>query len=282
MAGKNKVTRLVQVVAGFGAAAAGGWVISRYMFKDKTKHAPGHADQLETPKKWDYNWDKREPKSMVRPPKSEKDQKEYENNLEKAKPTASRHLLFIRHGQYNLKGEKDEDRILTDLGRKQAALVGQRLKELDLPYSLLVYSTMARATETGKIVQKFLPPDIPVNTCSFIREGAPIQPEPPVGHWRPEQSQFFEDGARIEAAFRKYFHRAKPSQEKDSYEVYVCHANVIRYFVCRALQFPPEAWLRLTLHNCSITWLTIRPSGRVSLKGLGDSGHLPPDCLTTN
>lgn len=45
--------------------------------------------------------------------------------------------------------------------------------------------------------------------------------------------QYYEDGARIEAAFRKYFHRADPSQEKDTYELIVCHANVIRYFACR-------------------------------------------------
>ena len=46
--------------------------------------------------------------------------------------------------------------------------------------------------------------------------------------------QFYTDGARIEAAFRKYFHRAPPSQTEDSYEVLVCHANVIRYVVCRS------------------------------------------------
>ena len=45
--------------------------------------------------------------------------------------------------------------------------------------------------------------------------------------------EFYRDGARIEAAFRKYFHRAPPTQEKSSVEVLVCHANVIRYFVCR-------------------------------------------------
>ena len=34
--------------------------------------------------------------------------------------------------------------------------------------------------------------------------------------------------------------------------------NVCRYFVCRALQFPPEAWLRISLKHASITWITIR------------------------
>ena len=46
-------------------------------------------------------------------------------------------------------------------------------------------------------------------------------------------SQFFRDGARIEAAFRKHFHRADVEQQEDSYEVLSCHANVIRYFVVR-------------------------------------------------
>lgn len=33
------------------------------------------------------------------------------------KPTATRHIILIRHGQYNLKSEADEDRILTELGQ---------------------------------------------------------------------------------------------------------------------------------------------------------------------
>lgn len=45
--------------------------------------------------------------------------------------------------------------------------------------------------------------------------------------------QYYEDGARIEAAFRNFIHRADPKQEEDSYEIIVCHANVIRYVVCR-------------------------------------------------
>ena len=46
----------------------------------------------------------------------------------------------------------------------------------------------------------------------------------------------FVDNGRIEAAFRKYFHRASPRQHKDSYEIFVLHGNVIRYFTCRYLR----------------------------------------------
>ncbi|XP_011947519.1 PREDICTED: serine/threonine-protein phosphatase PGAM5, mitochondrial isoform X3 [Cercocebus atys] len=124
----------------------------------------------------------------------------------------------------------------------------------------------------------------PLGVCKvstdLLREGAPIEPDPPVSHWKPEAVQYYEDGARIEAAFRNYIHRADARQEEDSYEIFICHANVIRYIVCRALQFPPEGWLRLSLNNGSITHLVIRPNGRVALRTLGDTGFMPPDKIT--
>jgi len=141
---------------------------------------------------------------------------------------------------------------------------------------------MTRATETANIILKHLPQDIQQSSCDLIREGAPCTPEPPISHWEPEPQEFWEEGARIEAAFRKYFHRAEPSQDKTSVDVLVCHGNVIRYFVCRALQFDPRAWLRMAVHNGSITILIIRPTGRVSLLELGGAGHFPPDMLTFN
>ncbi|XP_052738932.1 serine/threonine-protein phosphatase Pgam5, mitochondrial isoform X2 [Bicyclus anynana] len=90
----------------------------------------------------------------------------------------------------------------------------------------------------------------------------------------------YQDNARIEAAFQRYFHRAPPDQTQDSYTLIVGHLNVIRFFVCRALQFPPEAWLRMSLNNGSITWISIKPSGNVILRSLNDTGHLDPQDIT--
>lgn len=58
------------------------------------------------------------------------------------------------------------------------------------------------------------------------------------------------------------------------YEIVVCHQNVIRYFVCRALQLPPEAWLRFRGENCALTELIVYDDGRLSLGRFGDQGHL--------
>jgi len=53
-------------------------------------------------------------KSKKRHPSTKKDATD--ETLVQKKPTASRHLLLIRHGQFNVDGEIDEKRTLTPLG----------------------------------------------------------------------------------------------------------------------------------------------------------------------
>ncbi|KAK8724808.1 hypothetical protein OTU49_010928 [Cherax quadricarinatus] len=270
------------------AAAAGGAIVGYVVSSDERRRtAQASWTTGYTPSvKWDWNWDRREAHSLVKPrnPKNDINNNivngNFEDRVEKVKPSASRHLIFIRHGQYNLEGVSDSERYLTQLGREQASLTGDRLKQLNLPYSRIVYSTMTRAAETARIIIERLDNVEEVEHCDLLREGAPVPPEPPIGSWKPEMHKFYADGARIEAAFRKYVHRAPTSQEKDSYEVFVCHANVIRYFVCRALQLPPEAWLRMTLHNGSMTHIVVRPDGRVGMWHLGECGYMPPEKLS--
>lgn len=232
--------------------------------------------------KWDHNWDRRDPKSLVKPIKinNEVEENKYNEEFAEKRSKHVRHLVLIRHGQYNTTAKQPSDKILTELGRVQAEATGKRLAELNLSYSLIVRSTMVRAQETSKIIEKSLP-NVPTEDDSLLIEGAPIPPEPPIGNWMSER-HFYQDGPRIEAAFRKYFHRADCKQEKDTITILVCHANVIRYFVCRALQLPPEAWMRMSLNNGSITWLCIHPSGRVTLHCLGDTGHMLPQNITVS
>jgi hypothetical protein len=56
---------------------------------------------------------RQEPHNLVKPSKSGTIDSE---KVEKVKPTATRNLILIRHGQYNLKGMCDEERYLTSLG----------------------------------------------------------------------------------------------------------------------------------------------------------------------
>lgn len=69
---------------------------------------------------WDYDWDKRDPASLLPPTRSPlqtEDEIKKQNKSLTPRPTATRHLLLIRHGQYNLKGITDIERTLTPLVR---------------------------------------------------------------------------------------------------------------------------------------------------------------------
>lgn len=130
----------------------------------------------------------RNPASLIKPLKSNatpEEENKHNERLEAVKPTAVRHLILIRHGQYNLDGVTDVDRFLTDIGRKQAAQTGERLKILQIPFDKMIRSTMTRAQETGKIISTIVA-NVPIENCALIEEGAPIAPQPPIGHWRPE------------------------------------------------------------------------------------------------
>lgn len=155
---------------------------------------------------WDFNWDLRSHMAKIETTNED-------GEIVTKRQKANRHILLIRHGQYNLKGANDSERILTDMGVKQADQTGRRLAELGLPFTSIISSTMARAIQTSDIIRKHLPPELPVRSPDvLLREGAPYPPEP-ISRWHPEV-YYHEDGARIEAAFRKHFHRAEPSQVK--------------------------------------------------------------------
>ena len=46
---------------------------------------------------------------------------------------------------------KEEEKMLTELGRRQAEATGRRLKELELPFTKMCVSTVVRARETADL-----------------------------------------------------------------------------------------------------------------------------------
>lgn len=217
---------------------------------------------LSTLQSWDHNWDGRH---HIKP---------------KSKKT--RYVILIRHGQYFNDEIDDDKRVLTPLGHKQAELLAQRLAQYQWVPTQITCSTMVRAKQTTDHIQscsKFINIDNYV-IDSKLKEGRPYQPIPPARAGIYHKEQVLRDGSRIDAAFESLFYRPSPDQAHNTYDVVVCHANVIRYFVCRALQIPKEAWIRMALPHCSITILAIRPTGYVSLKCLGECGFMPMDMVS--
>jgi serine/threonine-protein phosphatase PGAM5 len=205
-------------------------------------------------------------------------------------------ILLVRHGQYEqVRGVDhsdelliDSQRVLTPLGREQAAATGKRINALVKhglipPVENIFYSTMARASETSRCIVEQLsapPPLFRINACSMLREGAVCVPDPPFAAWHPSAVEFSNDNARVEAAFKAYLHRPAANQTKSSTTLLVCHGNVIRYILLRALQYSPSGWSRMAVYNSSITRIDIFADGRVSVRGVGDVGHLPAEKVT--
>eukprot|EP00913_Durusdinium_trenchii_P023935 g22477.t1 len=178
--------------------------------------------------------------------------------------------ILVRHGQYDLEGE---ERGLTDLGRRQSEKLAQRLSaerqltkkdrygEVRIQYAGIWVSNVTRAIQTAQtlICKKTMTHD------DEWQLAFSLLPATPEAH-REEK----ETPKEVK----------EPKEPEHVYEIYVCHMNLIRYFVMRALQLPPEAWLRLRGDNTNITEIVVHADGRVSLHRFGDIGHLPLDMVT--
>ena len=78
--------------------------------------------------------------------------------------------------------------------------------------------------------------------------------------------------SNLQAAWTKYF-RASP--ERDAHDVLVCHGNVIRWFVNRALANDVRHWTSLDIGNASLTIVAVQPDGTTRVVLYSDVGHLP-------
>ena len=215
---------------------------------------------------WDYNWDK-----------LEKRDEDEEGGGKRRRRT----LLLVRHGDYH-KEDRGDERYghLNEKGVGQARQAGVRLKELmdkGLKVDRFVVSTMPRAQESFEAIGESVDTsEMEVVNSDIITEGYPCVPDPPSSSKRTEH-QVWADGARFEAGFRKLFRRPGNGHHDDKDETYcvvVCHANLIRYLVMRALQLPEQAWLRFSLKNASFTEVSVFESGKVSLLNFGEQFHV--------
>jgi serine/threonine-protein phosphatase PGAM5 len=187
------------------------------------------------------------------------------------KPAGVRYLYLIRHGMYD-RVEHADDRVangLDSLGREQARLIGARLTSLPVPMTSLVSSDLTRARETADLIGRAL--HMTAECDSLLRECTPAA----------ERADYMKDhshedvalcDSQLVAAWEKY---ARPSPAADARDVLVCHANVIRWFVSRALGLDTRNWSRMDIANGSLTVIAVRADGSTRLAAFSDGGHLP-------
>ena len=118
---------------------------------------------------WDYDWDGRHPppidNDQIQESSASSTVKNFTTEAQRdrhiRKHGITRHIILIRHGQYDEAYPEDEKRVLTPLGRKQAQLTGQRLGEYirgvnkdfgPCKVRVLRVSNLERAKETAGII----------------------------------------------------------------------------------------------------------------------------------
>lgn len=220
-------------------------------------------------KQWNYNWDGMA--AAVAAAGVDKD--------------SEKHLIFIRHGQYYTGDPNDCNRTLTCKGKEQAKLVGKHLQELsqkeNIPISKVYVSNLMRAQQTEQLARESFQPCVPSRIeTALLQEGAPHPFDPPRSNYVPSPDMYIRCNQSMNQLIDQ--HLKRPCTNGKTMEIYFCHANIIRYLFLELLQMPRNAWLRFELRHCSITWLVLKPSGRVFLKCFGDTAFLPNEFRTTN
>ena len=186
----------------------------------------------------------------------------------------ARTVYLVRHGAYDSSsGTNSPDGPgLVPLGIAQARLVGARLRGLPITITALTASTMTRARETAAVVHESLP-SVPMQESNLLRECTPPihDEEKPEGQAETEQGAC---QATLDEVFRRYFVPARGSEQHD---VLVCHGNVIRYLVTKALGVDTRSWIGMTVGHASLTVIRVRANGSMTVLSVGDIGHLPPN-----
>jgi serine/threonine-protein phosphatase PGAM5 len=166
-----------------------------------------------------------------------------------------------------------DDRVhngLNALGREQARLTGARLAALPVRIAHLYASDFTRARETAAEIARTL--RLASEEDSILHECTPSS----------DRADYMRDLSAAEialcdsqrtAAWAKYMRPL--STPGDSHDVLVCHGNVIRWCVVRALGADTRRWTRMDIANGSVTIIAVRPDGTTRLVLYSDASHIP-------
>ena len=124
-------------------------------------------------------------------------------------------IMLVRHGDYQHWEYKEDSKKLTPSGKLQAKEAGEALNRMkDLPpIRHIVTSPMIRASESANIILELLP-NVTM-TSDYELQGNPDH--------LPTRDRF-------DRVYANYF---VPGQETASTTLLICHANLIRYLICR-------------------------------------------------
>ncbi|MEE3918759.1 histidine phosphatase family protein [Micromonospora sp. BRA006-A] len=193
----------------------------------------------------------------------------------------SRLLYLVRHGA-QVRAEEEADTGLSERGRRQATLLGERLR--GTRFAAVHHGPARRAAETAALVAASLP-GVPVREDDRAGDHMPHDTDPA---GLPESYAAFlagfsererRDGPRVTAESVARF--AAAPAEGDVRELVVTHNFLVAWLVRHALEAPARRWIGLNHQNCGLTVIRYSAAGPPTLVAFNDVAHLPPELRAT-
>ncbi|MFK0211019.1 histidine phosphatase family protein [Streptomyces sp. NPDC090298] len=196
--------------------------------------------------------------------------------------TAARYLYLARHAE----ATPDESG-LTDRGRRQAVLLGERLR--GAPLTAVHHGPLARAEQTARLIGDQL-------------DRVPLRMSPPAGDYIPYVPRHEELPPRSADAMLAFLAQF-PAEEREQgpglaaealarftgpvegdrpvHELVVTHNFLLAWLVREALEAPRARWMGINHANAALTVIRYTHDRAPAVLFLNDTGHLPRELRWT-
>ncbi|POX55140.1 histidine phosphatase family protein [Streptomyces sp. Ru71] len=196
--------------------------------------------------------------------------------------TQARYLYLTRHGE----ASPDESE-LTEAGRRQAALLGRRLR--GVPLTAIHHGPLARAEQTARLVAEQLD-DVPLRRSEEAGDYVPYRPArdelPPeaadtlLGFLNQFPAEEDRLGAELAAAALARF-TGPVADDEPRHELLVTHNFLTGWLLRAALDAPKWRWLGINHANAALTVLRYAPGRAADVLLFNDTGHLSAELRWT-
>ncbi|MGW0136589.1 histidine phosphatase family protein [Streptomyces sp. NPDC003299] len=196
--------------------------------------------------------------------------------------TATRYLYLVRHGE-----ALPDESGLTEAGRRQATLLGRRLR--DTPVTAVHHGPLPRAAQTAHLIGAELT-DVPVQVSDVAGDYVPYVPrreELPaesadhyLGFLAAAGAEERERGPELARQALDLF-TGPVDGDEDRHELVVTHNFLVAWLVRDALHAPEWRWLGLNHGNAALTVIRYAPGRPASVLVVNDMRHLPAELRWT-
>ncbi|MGW2559520.1 histidine phosphatase family protein [Streptomyces sp. NPDC001514] len=201
--------------------------------------------------------------------------------------TAPRHLYLARHGEAS-----PDESTLTENGRRQAVLLGERLRDhcsAGSPLAAIHHGPLPRAEQTARLIREQLD-GVPVLSSEEAGDYIPYLPQ------REELPAESADGMLGRLAQFPAEERERGPQlahealarftgpvegDEARHELVVTHNFLIGWLVRAALDAPKWRWIGLNHGNAALTVIRYTPGRPAAVVFYNDMGHLPAELRWT-